>query len=432
MATVWLARVSGPGGFERLVAVKQVHPHLLRERKFLDMFVDEARIAASICHPHVCSVFDFGEDRGSFYLAMDYLEGIPFAEVMRALDSKRDELSPRERCAFVARIFADVAEGLHAAHEARDPDGAPLEVVHRDVAPSNLFLRWDGVASVLDFGCARARSRIFCSELGEARGHVAYVAPEVLRGREPDRRADVWSLGAVLWEALTGQRLFKRASVHDTLFAVVGDAVLAPSAIDSTVPAALDEIVLRALARDLDARHATALALSVELRRFVAASGVPMETPDVSAFVHELFPDAAQRKEHVRITARSIPPARAPIPPKPEHEAIVATTPLPSSFADECLDAFRSRPVLAAMVLGLFVGLGGTFVAMQLDGSVRAEAVIEPPSELEGVPQSIPVPSDDAHVGGVPRAAPVDQQRPHVPEQQSRAGTPHLLPQAPQ
>jgi serine/threonine-protein kinase len=391
------------------------------------MFLDEARIAASIRHPNVCSVFDFGEDDGSFYLAMDYLEGIAFADVMRALDAKRDELSPRERCAFVARVFADVAEGLHAAHEARDPDGAPLEVVHRDVAPSNLFLRWDGVVSLLDFGCARARSRVFCSELGEARGHVAYVAPEVLRGREPDRRADVWSLGVVLWEALAGQRLFKRASVHDTLFAVVGDAVLAPSAVDGTVPEALDEIVLRALSRDPDGRHATALDLSVALRRFVAASGAQMETPDVSAFLHRLFPDADARRERVRITARSIPPEPTRRVSKLGHEPIVQARAESASFVDDCLDALRSRPVLAAMVLGLVVGLGGTFVAMQLDGAVRAEAAIEPPSELEGVPQSIPVPSDDAQAAGSS-----DQQRPHVPEQQSRFGTEHAVPHAPQ
>ena len=424
MATVWLARVSGPGGFERLVAVKQVHPHLLRERKFVDMFIDEARIAASIRHPHVCSVFDFGEDGGSFYLAMDYLEGVGFGDVMKALDARRDEVSPRERCAFVARIFADIAEGLHAAHEARDPDGAPLEVVHRDVAPSNLFLRWDGVASVLDFGCARARSRIFCSELGEARGHVAYVAPEVLRGREPDRRADVWSLGVVLWEALTGQRLFKRESVHDTLFAVVADAVLGPSAIDATVPTALDEIVLRALSREPDARHESALELSRELRRFVVASEARMEAPDVSAFLHRLFPDAAERQERVRITARSIPPAGVRTVSEREAEAIIPPETAMSSFLHECLDALRSRPVLAAMVLGLFVGLGGTLVAIQIDGAARAEVLIEPPSELEGVPQSIAVPGDD-----LPRN---DQQRPHEPSQQSRVAPSQALPHPPQ
>lgn len=439
MATVWLGRVSGPRGFERLVAIKQIHPHLLTDPKFVEMFHDEARIAACIRHPNVCSVFDFGDDDGTFYLAMDYLEGASLAVVQSALEARADELPASERHAFVVRIAIDAAEGLHGAHEARDRDGTPLEIVHRDVAPGNIFVRWDGVAQVLDFGCARARRRIFCSSFGAARGHVAYVAPEVLRGETPDRRADVWSLGVVLWETLTGQRLFKRGSIQETLYAVATDSVLPPSCVDVTIPRELDTIVLRALARDPAERWPNAHELGCALRRFLAQWRVGMDTPDVAAFMQRLFPDSRERAAHALATARETP---LPIL-RPKVPVLDATT------IGELFSALWSRPVLAAMVLGLLVGLGGTFVAMQLDGvmSASAAAAVPAPSPLEGVPRSIAVPAEDdpgslasSDLGGSPESAPIpvdaeppaDQQRPQTPEQQSRSGGTHALPQAPQ
>ena len=406
MATVWLSRVCGPGGFERHVAIKRIHTHLLRDARFVDMFLDEARIAARVQHPNVCPVFDFGEHQGTFYIAMEHVDGASWTDVRTALDDDEAQVGSVERQAFVARIAADAADGLHAAHEACDPDGIPLDVVHRDVAPANLYVRWDGVVQVLDFGCARARSSIFRSSFGEARGHVAYVAPEVLRGKEPDRRADVWSLGVVMWEMLTGRRLFERTAIHDTLFAVADAEVLPPSLFDASIPEELDRIVMRALERDPADRWSAARDVSRALRRFLHTLDVPMEAPDVAELMRRLFPSRGGKKPRPsrdRDGARDEEPSAGPLP---------VLLPAPRSpwqpILTELRAAVRSRPVIAAMVLGLAVGLGGTFIATRIGDPAAPDVAAGAPAaaDLPGVPRAIAVPHeeiDDAHAAARPR-----------------------------
>ncbi len=391
IATVWLARASGPGNFDRLVAIKRIHPHLLRDPRVVAMFAEEARVAASVRHPNVCPVFDFGYAEGSFYTVMEYLEGQPWARLFDVLHVRSRDLPAAERHAFVARIVADAAEGLHAAHEARTSGGEPLEVVHRDVAPANLFLRWDGVVQVTDFGCAHARGRLLCSDLGDARGRAAYAAPEVLRGRTPDRRADVWSLGVVLWELLTGARLFERASVHDTLFAVVEGHVPPPGRLAPGVPEALEQIAVRAIQVDPNARHASAQELARDLRSFVRASGVPMEVADVARWAEHVFPGGRQR------TAVLLDRAKKPLP-------AVAPTAEPAPGAPRAALAaaastIRAHPVLAAVAIGLCLGLVGTwtFVALARQSAAAAITSVDD-GELPGAPRAVDVPVEEEQV----------------------------------
>lgn len=303
MANVYLARARGPGGFTKLAAVKCIHPHLAQDRSFVEMFLDEARIAAAIDHPNVCSAFDFGEVEGVYYLAMDYLAGASWSEVAAQLAAMREGEGPTdtpppavgERHAFVARIVADAAEGLHAAHEATGTDGKPLGVVHRDIALPNMFLRYDGQVQIVDFGCAKASGRIFQTEYGKVRGHIAYMAPEILRGWEADRTADIWSLGVALWELLAGERLFRRKAVHDTMFAIASEDVRPPSDVAPSVPPELDAIVLRALAREREQRYATAREMADDLERYVHASGHPMGLAELEAWMRRLFPGGRER-----------------------------------------------------------------------------------------------------------------------------------------
>src|SRR5688500_2571176 len=174
MGTVYLARAEGPSGFEKLVALKRIHAHLAKDPRFVAMFLDEARIAARIHHPNVCSVIDFGTVEGSYYLTMPFVEGESLGRVMHAVSARRDPAARRSFWYVAARVIADACEGLHAAHELRDDVGDLLEVVHRDVSPQNTLIGYDGGVRVLDFGVASARHRLYSTATGEVKGKFAY------------------------------------------------------------------------------------------------------------------------------------------------------------------------------------------------------------------------------------------------------------------
>jgi serine/threonine protein kinase len=205
MAEIFLARLTGVAGFEKLVCIKRILPHLARDKQFVAMFLDEARIAARISHPNVCQVFELGEIEGSYYLAMEYLEGVPLA-CFRRPDFYGEMPDPR----LVAGIAVQACEGLHHAHQLKNTDGSEMEVVHRDISPQNLFVTVDGVVKVLDFGIAKIQDATVRTSTGAVKGTYAYMAPEQLRGERVDRRTDVFALGIVMWETLMRRHLFRR------------------------------------------------------------------------------------------------------------------------------------------------------------------------------------------------------------------------------
>jgi serine/threonine protein kinase len=298
MATVNLAIADG---LDKLLALKVIHPHLAKEEPFVRMFLDEARIASSVSHRNVCNVFDYGEQDGRYYMAMDYLAGSTLRDVIRRLRGKRSKMSNGALAVHMAYIIAQAAEGLHAAHELRGNQGELLDVVHRDVSPHNLFVTYDGDVSVVDFGIARASDRLQQTATGVLKGKFSYMAPEQIRQTRVDRRADIWSLGVCLWEALTQRRLFVRATQADTLMSVMMDAIKLPSEVDNGLPPALDEIVLRALARNPDERYRTAREMSRDLMSFVRESGASIGPMEIEHFMEELFPkEMVQSKELVR------------------------------------------------------------------------------------------------------------------------------------
>ncbi len=295
MATVWLARAEGPAGLERPVAIKRIHAHLAEMESFVEMFLDEARIASNLSHPNVCAVHDVGEVGGVYYLAMEHLVGETLSSILKTLSAQhQDELATRRWHALVARMFADACEGLHAAHALTDEHGAPLDVVHRDVSPSNLFVTYDGAIKVMDFGIASARGRLHQTRDGAIKGKLEYLPPEVYARDAPiDRRFDVWSLGVCLWEALTAQRLFKREGDIQTITAVRGDLILPPSSVQPRIDPALDAIVLGALERDLDRRTESARELGQALSAYVARSGERAGLAELAEWMRSIF--AAER-----------------------------------------------------------------------------------------------------------------------------------------
>ncbi|MGB5285475.1 MAG: serine/threonine-protein kinase, partial [Polyangiales bacterium] len=225
MASVHLARAHGDPGFEKLVALKRIHPHLACEQEYVEMFLDEARIASRITHSNVCSVFDFGEADGEYFIAMEYLVGEPLSRIHRRVLADVDQRDSPLLPMRMARIIAQACEGLHAAHELTDADGESLRVVHRDVSAENLFVTYDGATQVVDFGIAHARQRVHSTEAGQVKGTFPYMAPEQMTSAVVDRRVDVWALGAVLWELLTLRKLFLRETDVNTMYAVLSGEI---------------------------------------------------------------------------------------------------------------------------------------------------------------------------------------------------------------
>lgn len=335
MGTVFLARVTARAALQRFVALKRIHPHLVKEPGFLEMFLDEAHVASRIVHLHVCSVFDFDAQGGRPYIAMEYLMGEPLTHVAQAVSRIESPAEVARACRLSARIVADACEGLHAAHELRDTRGDLLHVVHRDVSPQNLFLTYDGAVKVVDFGLVRMAQCLHKTKTGIVKGKFAYLAPEAVAMKPLDRRADVWGLGVVLWELVAGRRLFQRASEVDTVVAVAHAEIPPPSTVRAGVPPDLDAIVLRALARHADERYPTARALGRDLLAFVHAGAEPVGLPDGAEWTEQLFPRGRERKLELLEIARQMscersesplpgsmrPALPPPAPPVPEIEA---------------------------------------------------------------------------------------------------------------
>ncbi len=300
MASVHLARADGPGGFQKWVAIKRIHPHLVEDDQFIHMFLDEARIAARISHANVAQVFDLGEGDGTYWIAMEYLHGEPLREVMRCVEDG----FPLPSTDIAARIVADAAEGLHAAHDLKDKNGALLNLVHRDVTPHNLFLTYDGNVKVVDFGIAKVAGRLSQTRAGTLKGKLAYMSPEQVRGAEIDRRTDIFALGVVLWELTTGHRLFRMESDLETLEKVQACIVPSPSAVVPDYPAELESIVMRALAKAPEQRFQTAREFSRALQQHLLRRGVFVGPEDVSGYVRRLFGDRIKKRDaHLRWAA---------------------------------------------------------------------------------------------------------------------------------
>ncbi len=293
MATVYVARQVGAAGFERLVVVKRVHPHLLVNQDFYDMFLDEARVASLIHHPNVVPVVDVVESAGELFLVMNYVDSSTLSGLRMAATKRKKRLPPH----IVARIIADTLSGLHAAHEAVDMRGIHLDLVHRDVSPQNIIVGADGIARVIDFGIAKAAHRITETRTGSLKGKYGYMSPEQTKGFELDRRSDLFAVGVVLHEALTGERLFASENEFETMRRVAELVIVDPSTIAPDVPAALDAVVQRSLARNRENRFASA----AEFLDALSQAIVPASPREVAACLDTLVGDRLlERRETLR------------------------------------------------------------------------------------------------------------------------------------
>ena len=299
MATVYLGRLVGQTGFSRPVAIKRLHDNLATDPKFVSMLLDEARLAARIRHPNVVATLDVVEAEREIVVVMEYVHGESLAMLRKMASDRGERIPPR----IAATIMAGALHGLHAAHEAVDEQGEPLHVVHRDVSPQNVLVGVDGIPRVLDFGIAKAAGRMQTTQDGKLKGKFGYMAPEQLKGTDVTGQADVYAAAVVLWETLTGQRLYPEdADAATILTQILFTEVKPPSSLAPGLPAGADEVVMKGLAKEPEARYATALEMAVAVER---AFGVASPT-EVGAFVKDIARDDIKKKaESLAIVERA-------------------------------------------------------------------------------------------------------------------------------
>jgi serine/threonine-protein kinase len=304
MATVWLGRSSTHP--DQLAALKVIRPEHGRNKDFIAMFVDEVGIAARLSHPNIVSIRGIGHDGKQHFLAMELLRGRSLLDVWKAAHSRGRRLP----CEIVAWIGARVADALHYAHELTDETGRPLNLVHRDVNPANIFVTREGVPKLIDFGLAKARDRIASTAIGVVKGKLAYLAPEQALGKPADRRADVFALGVTLWETSLDRRLFLDETDVATVRRVRAADVPDPTTILDGYPRRLADIVSRALARDPNDRWSTAAELRDALDGYLGSSGLAVSASSVRALMAELFTDATPEKWERLVDETFVDPER--------------------------------------------------------------------------------------------------------------------------
>ncbi len=282
MAEIYLARAAAIEGFEKRVVLKRILPQHADNQAFIRMFLAEARLAATLHHPNVVQVYDIGEDDGTYFFAMEHVEGVDLRELLRSAHSASRPIPLQHILHFVVGICA----GLHYAHDKRDDNGELLDIVHRDVSPSNVLITFDGGVKVVDFGIAKASN--VSTTAGTLKGKIPYMSPEQCRSEPLDRRSDVFSIGTLLWELTTGQRLFRGDNELALIGKVARGDVPPPSSVREPYPPGLEPIVLKALAADVEHRYATALELQLALEDFAHEAGLPLSAARAKPFVREV------------------------------------------------------------------------------------------------------------------------------------------------
>ena len=281
MAEVFLAESAGIEGFKKQVAIKRVLPHLSEKKRFISMFLDEARLSAHLSHSNVAQVFDIGVGDNAYFIVMEYVDGADLKAVIEWM-KKSGRPIPVEHAAF---ITAKICEGLTYAHELKGNDGVPFKIVHRDMSPPNVLITKYGEVKIVDFGLAKATSQLEKSEAGIIKGKFSYLSPEAAQGLDVDPRTDIFAAGIILWEMLAGRRLFFGDTDYQTVKMVQEAQIPLLSAMDKGVPIELDRIIARSLAKDRDSRYRTAREFGRDLTVFLYKFGRPVGAYDIAELV---------------------------------------------------------------------------------------------------------------------------------------------------
>ncbi len=340
MAEVYKARMQGVEGFQKIVAIKRILSHLTDNDEFVTMFIDEAKLAAQLQHPNIIHIYDLGKIEKSYYIAMEFIDGRDLRSILRTLEEQKRRL-PTSLAVYIA---SRLAAALDYAHRKRDLQGSAMALVHRDVSPQNVLISYDGDIKLCDFGIAKAASKASHTRAGALKGKLQYMSPEQAWGKDLDHRSDIFSLGLVLYEMLTGRKAFAGDSELSILEQVRSPKLVPPREIDPTIPAELDRVVMKALQQDRERRYQTAAELAAELEAVLQASKPVPGAAELGAFLTELEgrgrpaplaapspevkrPEPAPAPPEPRRPAPPVVPAAAPAPPPPTR--IEVATPAP-------------------------------------------------------------------------------------------------------
>ncbi len=307
MAEVFRAKITSSHGFEKILVIKRILPHLAADPSFVSMFIDEAKLTAQLTHPKIVQVLDFGAVNGQFFTALEYIDGFDALGLLRTAAQKRVQL-PRSLAVF---IISEVLEALDYAHNARDMEGKPMQIVHRDISPSNLFMSKRGDVKLGDFGIAHAQRRESKTQAGTLKGKYGYMSPEQVVGKPIDARSDLFAIGVVLAELLTGRRLFTAAADLDVLLKVRDVKLDRLDKYGADLPPRLDKIVRRALRKDPDERFQSAADLREELADYLFSTGQRMGPSDLRAFAGTLFDASPEAAARLLQAARKVDSERA-------------------------------------------------------------------------------------------------------------------------
>jgi tRNA A-37 threonylcarbamoyl transferase component Bud32 len=366
MADIFLSRARGIEGFEKLAIIKRIRQDRAFDKKMVELFLDEARLAASLQHPNIVQVFEFGIVEGSYFLAMEYVHGEDVAGVLKRMRDTHGSIPIAE----VLSIVVGVCQGLHYAHECVGHDGKHLGVVHRDISPSNVLISYGGGVMITDFGIAKATGRSTQTTTGAVRGKLAYMSPEQCRGLTLDRRSDIFAIGTLLHELSTGKSLFSGTSDFEVMKRIVEDPIRPPSTQVPGYPRELDRIVLKALGRDPQQRYATAREMQLDIERFALEQKLPISSARLAGFMELQFADriAAWRQRVALEYAARVALAR---PPSVEVEIIDAA---PTTRNETISRPAKQRGRNALVVGGALVAAGLLVAAQRYVAAPRIAA----------------------------------------------------------
>ncbi|MDC3957932.1 serine/threonine protein kinase [Polyangium jinanense] len=440
MAAVWAARMVGSRGFQKIVAIKTMLPGLSEDPEFEAMFLDEARLAARIRHPHVAEILDLGDENGVLYIVMEWINGESLFVINRNAKDQGGFPLP-----LLLRMLSSACAGLHAAHEMRDDDGRPLGLVHRDVNPANVMVSYDGIVKIVDFGVAKATASVTITRVpGMMKGKAHYMSPEQIRGERLDRRSDIFSLGILMYVMITGRHPFKATTDKQTMDNIVGTEPVPVHELVPSVRPDLEAVVMRALAKRVEDRWTDCAEMQRALDQITNAIGAAVTDGDVSSFVSKLMGErSSQRRAELAAAiqaadARGLEAAEAPasrraegpvsrkrsgtpssrggtpssrgaslegiipislddgesVPPPPPAIVVPSVPPPPPSAAPALVTSKRKRSVWPWLGLTLVAALGGAGAALRLGHLPWAEPLVPPALRwLLPPPKTAPAPA---------------------------------------
>ena len=295
MAEIFLARQEGVEGFEKTICIKRIRPHLSSQVSFVRMFLNEAKLAAQLNHPNIVQIYDLGRIGESYFIAMEYISGRDMSRVI----PKADKLGIPFPLVYALRIISSLCEGLYFAHNRTDAYGKALNIVHRDITPENVMVSFNGTVKILDFGIAKATSQIEQTRAGEIKGKLSYMSPEQCMGKPLDHRSDIFSLGVVAYEWITGYKLFTGENEMAILKAIIDGKIYPPSYFKEDVPEPVERILMKALEKDREKRYQSAWDLQYDVDQFLAGQEFTPSNIHLSNFMKQLFNDEAESERNL-------------------------------------------------------------------------------------------------------------------------------------